>query len=204
MLRVANAFETETQTQGDAALELSIELRSALEGMSETRAKPRARRALQEATSIRNELFAEFGESFDKQEIVEELKALADQLGNMGAWPPDIGMTTGAFKKRCEDFRAAAVGEALEVLAKTGQEDAEAGGPSILSAMGRLDVTPLILAAEVAQVGRTVVLAAEKQASSLEEQFKGVDPREQAAEILKALQTVLSKLESFSAEGELS
>ena len=203
MVRVANALQAENGPQGANVLELPSELRSTLVAMGEARITPPARRALQEATSIRNRLVAEFGESFDKQEIVEELKSLADQLGGIGAWPTqDIGMGTAAFKNRCDDFRAAAVGGSLATLANAGEEGTEQGDPQLLSRMGRLDVNPLIVAAGFAEVARKVVRAAERHASTLEAQFEGVDPRAQAAEIQDLLRTLLNELDSFSAEGE--
>ena len=203
MVRVANALQAENGPQGANVLELPSELRSTLVAMGEARITPLARKALQEATSIRNRLVAEFGESFDKQEIVEELKSLADQLGGIGAWPTqDIGMGTAAFKNRCDDFRAAAVGGSLATLANAGEEGTEQGDPQLLSRMGRLDVNPLIVAAGFAEVARKVVRAAERHASTLEAQFEGVDPRAQAAEIQDLLRTLLNELDSFSAEGE--
>lgn len=203
MVRVANALQVESGGQGANTLELPSDLRSTLVAMGEVRVKPVARRALQEATSIRNKLIAEFGESFDKQEIVEELKGLADQLGGIGAWPmQDIGIGTVAFRNRCEDFRAAALGGALATLANAGEEDTEQGDSQLLSRIGRLDVNPLIVAVGFAEVARKVVRAAERHASALEAQFEGVDPQAQAAEIQDLLQILLDELDSFSAEGD--
>lgn len=124
-------------------------------------------------------------------------------MGGIGAWPTqDIGMGTAAFKNRCDDFRAAAVGGSLATLANAGEEGTEQGDPQLLSRMGRLDVNPLIVAAGFAEVARKVVRAAERHASTLEAQFEGVDPRAQAAEIQDLLRTLLNELDSFSAEGE--
>lgn len=204
MVRVANALQAESGTLAASnALDLTTELRSALVAMGETRIVPLARRVFQEATSVRNKLVAEFGENFDKNEIVEELKGLADQLGSMGSWlTQDIGMGTTAFKNRCDDFRAAAVGMSLATLANAGEEGAEQGDAQLLSKIGRLDVNPLILASGFVDVARKVVLAAERRASALEAQFEGVDPQAQAAEIQELFQNLLDDLDSFSAEGE--
>lgn len=204
MVRVANALQAESGTLAASnALDLTTELRSALVAMGETRIVPLARRVFQEATSVRNKLVAEFGENFDKNEIVEELKGLADQLGSMGSWlTQDIGMGTTAFKNRCDDFRAAPVGMSLATLANAGEEGSEQGDAQLLSKIGRLDVNPLILASGFVDVARKVVLAAERRASALEAQFEGVDPQVQAAEIQELFQNLLDDLDSFSAEGE--
>lgn len=203
MVRVANAIQAESGPQGASALDLPTELKSMLVSMSEMRVTPPARKALEEATSIRSRLIAEFGESFDKHEIADELKTLADQLGSLGAWPAqDVGMRTAEFKKLCDDFRAGAVGGALDTLANAGEEETDKGDPLLLSRMGRLDVNPLIVAAKFADVARKVVRAAERHASALEAQFEGVDPQAQAAEIQELFRSLLDELDSFSMEGE--
>lgn len=203
MVRVANALQVESGPQGASALDLPTELKSTLVAMSETRVNPLARRALQEATSIRNRLVAEFGENFDKHEIADELKILSDLLGSTGTWPvQDIGMRTAEFKKLCDDFRAGALTGALDTLANAGEEEADQGDPQLLSRMGRLDVNPLIVAAKFVDVARKVVRAAERHASALESQFEGVDPQAQAAEIQELFRNLLDELDSFSAEGE--
>ncbi len=204
MVRVANALQAEGGNRGAInPLDLPTELRPTLVAMGEARITPLARRALQEATSIRNKLVAEFGEDFDKNGIVEELKGLADQLGGMGAWPTqDIGMGTAAFKNRCDDFRAAAVGMSLATLANAGEEGTEQGDAQMLSRIGRLDVNPLVVASGFADVARKVVRAAERHASALESQFEGVDPQAQTAEIQELFRNLLDELDSFSAEGE--
>lgn len=204
MVSVANALQAEGGTRGAInPLDLPTELRPTLVAMGEARITPLARRVLQEATCIRNKLVAEFGEDFDKNGIVDELKGLADQLGGMGAWSTqDIGMGVVAFKNRCDDFRAAAVGMSLATLANAGEEGAEQGDAQLLSRIGRLDVNPLIVADGFADVARKVVRAAERHASALESQFEGVDPQAQAAEIQELFQNLLDELDSFSAEGE--
>jgi len=201
MVRVTNALQAESGTLED--LDLTPDQRSALVAMKETRIAPSARKALKEATSISKKLVAEFGEDFDKNEIVDELKGLADQWGEMGTWPTqDIGMGAVVFKKRCDEFRVAAVGMSLTTLANAGEEGTEQGDAQLLSKMGRLDVNPLIVASGFADVARKVVRAAERHASALEAQFEGVDPQAQAAEIQELFQNLLDELDSFSAEGE--
>lgn len=204
MVRVANALQAEGGSHGASnALDLPTELRLSLVAMGETRITPLARRAFQEATSIRDKLVAEFGENFDKNEIVEEMKGLADQLGGMGAWPTqDIGMGTAAFKNRCGEFLAAAVSMSLATLANAGEEGTEQGDAQLLSRIGRLDVNPLIVASGFADVARKVVRAAERHASALESQFEGVDPQAQAAEIQELFRNLLDELDSFSVGGE--
>lgn len=205
MIRVTNSIQAEGEPHGANILEIPNELRQLLATMGETRVKLMARRVLQETTSIRTKLEAELGENFDKQVVVAELKALADQLGGSGTWPAqDIGMGTLAFKNRCDEFRVVAIREALAMLSNAVEDGTEQGDAQLLSRMGRLDVNPLIVAASFAETARKVIRASERQASALERQFVGVDPQAQATEIQELFRSLIEKLDSFSVEGEAS
>lgn len=203
MVRVTNAIQAENEAQGTNILEIPGALRQLLATMGEPRVKPLARRVLQEATSIRTKLEAELGENFDKQRIIEEFKALADQLGENGAWPTqDIGSGTAAFKKRCDELWAVPISEVLTMLSNAVKDGTEQEDAQLINRMGRLDVNPLIVAGSFVETARKVIRAAEKQASALEAQFEGVDPQAQAAEIQELFRSVINELDSFSAKGE--
>lgn len=205
MVRVTNSLPAEGEAVGTNSLELPNELRLTLGTMGESKAKLLARRALEEATSIQKKLVAELGNNFGKQEIVDEFKALADQLGKNGIWPTqDIGMGTAAFKNRCDEFRTVAIREALAVLSNAGEEGTERGETQLLCQVGRLDVIPLIIAANFTETARKVIRAAEKEASALEAKFVGVDPQAQADEIQATFRTLIGALDSFSKEGATS
>lgn len=203
MVRVAGALQAESEAQGTNALDIPGEMRQVLATMSEPRVKPLARKVLQEASFIRRKLEAELGENFDKQRIIEEFKALADQLGENGVWPTqEIGSGTAAFKKRCDELWAVPISEVLTMLTNADKDGIEQEDAQLINRMGRLDVNPLIVAASFVETARKLIRAAEKQASALEAQFEGVDPRAQAAEIQELFQSVINELDSFSAKGE--
>lgn len=205
MERVASALQDDRAVQANNVLDLSNELRTTLATMSEARVTPLARKFLQEATTIKNKLVVEFGEQFDKQEIVDELKGLADQLSGSGAWPTDeIGMGAIAFKNRCDEFRATAIRESLALLSNAIEESSGQGDSQLLTKISRLDATPLTVAIGFSEVARKVVRSAEKRASALESQFEGVDPQAQADEIHKQFRILLEKLDTFSKDGEAS
>jgi hypothetical protein len=203
MVRVTNSLQADGGIYGANILEIPSEVKALLATMTETRVNLQARKVLQEANSIRSKLVSELGESFDKQAIVNELKALADQLNGSGVWPTqDIGMGTIAFKNRCDEFRSVAIREALVTLSSAGEEGADQGDAQLLSRMGRLDVNPLIVAASFTETARKVIRASEKQASALETQFVGVDPQTQAVEIQALFRTLTNTLDSFAEQGE--
>lgn len=204
MERVASAIQDDRVVQTSNDLELSNELRTTLSTMGEARVTPLAQRFLKEATSIKNKMIIEFGENFEKQEIVDELKGLADQFSSSGAWPTDeIGMGAIAFKNRCDEFRASAIRESLSMLLNVIEEGGGQVDPQFLSKIGRLDANPLTIAIGFSEVARKVVRSAEKRASALESQFEGIDPKAQVDEILEQFNILLAKLDTFSNEGEL-
>lgn len=205
MERIANALQDKEVAQDSSVLELSTELKMTLATMREARVTPLARKFLEEATRIKNKLVVEFGENFDKQEIVDELKGLADQLSGSGAWPTEeIGIGAIAFKNRCDDFRATAIRESLSMLTNSIEVENDQVDSQLLSRMGRLDVYPLTVADGFLEVARKVVRSAEKRASVLESQFEGVDPQTQRVEIQEQFKILLEKLDTFSNEGEAS
>lgn len=204
MVRVADCLLPESEATNQNVLEpIPSELKQTLATMSEARVKALARKVLQEAASIRAKLTAELSEKFDKQEISEELKALADQLKESGVWNvDDIGMGHIAFKKLCEEFRSGALREALSVLANSGEGEEGQNDGQLVSRIGRFDVHPLIVASRFVEAARKVVRVSEKRAKGLEDQFLGVDPQAQASEIQTLFQYLLNEMGTLAMEGE--
>lgn len=206
MVRVADCILPESEATDLKVLEpIPSELKQALVAMSEARVTPLARKVLQGAGSIRTKLMAELSEDFDKQEISEEFRALADQLKESGTWNEyDIGMGHIAFKNLCEEFRSGALREALSVLANSGEGNEGQNEGQLVSRVGRFDVHPLIVATRFVEAARKVVRASEKRAKVLEDQFQGVDPQAQASEIQTLFENLLDELDSLGMEGEIA
>lgn len=204
MVRVAESLLPGSEVTNLAEFdEISSELKRTLAEMSEARVNARARKVLHGANSIRTKLTTELGDSFDKQEVSEELRELADKLKASGVWDvDDIGMGNPAFKKLCEDFRSGALRVALSVLASSGEGEEAQNDGLLISRMGRLDVQPLIVASLFVETARKVVRASEKHAKALEDQFQGVDPQAQASEIQTLFNDLLKELDALGAKGE--
>jgi hypothetical protein len=203
MEKVANALQDDRVINANNVLDLSNELKTTLASMSEARVTPLARKFLHEVTTIKDKLVGEFGEQFNKHEVVDELKGLADQLSGSGAWPTEeIGMGAIAFKNRCDEFRATAIREALSMLSNSNEEGGWHGDSNLLAGMSRLDATPFTIASGFSEVARKVVRSSEKRASALESQFEGVDPQVQADEIHKLFKFLTEKLETFAIDGQ--
>jgi len=202
--RIIDCWLPENETLNLNALDLiTIELKQTLSSMSEARVMLLVRKVLQGASNIRTKLTAELGDNFDKQEIAEELRTLADQLKVSGIWNTDeIGMGHSAFKNLCEEFRSSPLREALSVLANSGDEEDGKSNSQLVSRMGRFEVNPLIVASRFAEAARKVVRAADKHAKGLEDQFHGVDPKAEADEILVLFESLLNELDSLGINGE--
>ncbi|CAE6858482.1 protein DpdH [Paraburkholderia domus] len=204
MILATECFLPESETANLTALDgLSSDLKQAVQAMSEVRVKALACKVSQQASSIRTKVVAELGETFDKQEIVDEIKALADELKESGVWnTEEIGMGHIAFKNMCEDFRSCALRESIAVLAASGEGEEGASEIQLISRMGRFDIHPLIIASRFVEAARKVVRAAEKRAKSLEEQFKGVDPQGTAGEIQTLFQDLVNEMSALGMEGK--
>ncbi|TDV02650.1 protein DpdH [Paraburkholderia caballeronis] len=204
MVRVTECLLPESESIDLSTLNtLSLDLKQAVQAMSEPRVKALARKVSQKATNNRTNVTAELGDTFDKQAVTEELKALADQLKDSGVWNTDeIGVSHIAFRTICDEFRGCALREALSVLAASGEGEEGANESQLVSRMGRFDIHPVLIASRFVETARKVVRAAEKRAKSLEEQFKGVDPQAKAGEIQALFQQLVNEMNALGAEGE--
>ena len=206
MSRLVNSLQSEVGSIRPGELGFTTELAGLLQNqLRESVVKIKAKNVFKEATSIRTTLIAELGKSFDKQEIVDEFEALADQLGECGAWSDqEIGIGKVAFKNRCKEFRAVAVMEALATLSNAVDEDTEQSDALLLNHAGRLNVNPLIVAANFVEKARSIVRVASRHAGTLERQFEGVNPDAEAVEIREVLGNLTYELNTFAVAGEAS
>lgn len=204
MIRVADCLLPDSEVTSVNILEtIPSELKQALGAMSEARVKLLARKVLQGADKIRTKLAVELGDNFDKQEVSDEFKALADQLKSSGVWSEDdIGMGHRAFKDLSEGFRSSALLEALSILANSGEGGEGKNEAQLISSIGRLDVHPLVVASRFIEVARKVVRASEKRAKSLEDQFQGVDAQALADEMKTLFENILNEMGVLGMEGE--
>ena len=175
---------------------LSPDLKLLLQNLSDLRVNARLNQVLQEAKKVTRIIEEELGVEFDKNEVVDVLKALADKLKIGGAWSAiDIGFTSGDFTKSCEAFRAAAVKECLALLQKVEEPDNEEEMPvKKVSRVAQVSLLPLIVTGAFLDRASKVVKSANKHTQFLELQFQGVTPTEKAQEIEIAFDNLLADL----------
>lgn len=182
---------------------LDASLRSALTQLREAPVNVRAKRVQTEAQRLQQSLQAELGENFDKQQIADALKELAEGMQQSGTWSTeDVGMTGPAFKRMCEDFRTSALREALSTLQASALLDDEKSEGKGLSRIAQLDVNPLIHAYRFVAAARKVTTVAKRRADQILGTTQGLDVAAQADVILATFDSLLSDLDVLEEKGE--
>jgi len=178
-------------------------LRSALTQLREAPVNVRAKRVQTEAQRLQQALQAELGENFDKQQIADALKELAEGMQQSGTWSTeDVGTTGPAFKRMCEDFRTSALREALSTLQASAQLDDEKSESKGLTRIAQLDVNPLIHAQRFVAAARKVTTVARRRADQILGTTQGLDVAAQADVILATFDSLLSDLDVLEEKGE--
>lgn len=182
---------------------LDANSRTALTQFREMTVNARAKRIQSEAQRLQQGLQAELDENFDKQQIADALKELAEGMQQSGTWSTeDVGMTGPAFKRMCEDFRTSALREALSTLQASAQLDDEKSEGKGLSRIAQLDVNPLIHAHRFVAAARKVTTVARRRADQILGTTQGLDVAAQADVILATFDSLLSDLDVLEEKGE--
>lgn len=180
---------------------LSIELKQALQNMSDAKVIARLNRLLQDAKKIQSSLVNELGTDFDKQVVLSTFKGLADILKDMGAWPDnEIGTSQKRFMELCEAFRSAAIKESLLGLKGFEESDDYQLPVKRIVRGAKLPLSPLLAAEHFLNCASKVVRAAENHAQILESQYQGVSPGEKAQELMEAFDILIVDMLSLQTE----
>lgn len=169
---------------------------------SETKLLVRARKVREEALRIRSSVESELGEAFDKQAVVDAMKLAADTMVRVARWDTDALGQPAGYRKLCEEFRGAAVKEALSTLDESATSDEAQNDAKFLTKIAQLDINPLIVAQAFVSISRSVLVNAKKQVQALEQLIQGVDPKQQADQLTVVFDEVQSALADLSVEGE--
>jgi energy-coupling factor transporter ATP-binding protein EcfA2 len=190
-----------TAKQDDAAENELIppDIRTKLSTMTEARLAVRAKRVAEEARRMATALETELGEDFAKQEISDAMKDLADRMKKIGVWSQDDLGTIAAFNRTCEEFRAAALKEALATLNST-PTDGTQQDAKLINRSAQLDINPIISAQNFVLASRKVLASAKKEAAFLEAQTKGLDSATETSKIAGAFDVLVSAIETLESE----
>jgi hypothetical protein len=180
---------------------LTPDLRQSLTNLSDIRIKAKMKAVHAEIARIKRTVEENLGQEFDRNEIAESLKALAETVKELGVWVEgDIGISAANFKNLCEEFRSAALKEVFAQLERAG--DAESGqedGKSI-GRTGQIAFGPLLTAQRFIVSATKLTRSAERHAQTLETQFKGIDPAVEAAAISGLFEQLLGDLTKLEPE----
>ena len=171
---------------------LSIELKQALQTMSDAKVIARLNRLLQDVKKIQSSIDNELGTDFDKQVVLSTFKGLADILKDMGVWRDnEIGIPQKRFMELCEAFRLAAIKESLLGLKRFEESDDYQLPVKRIVRGAKLSLSPLLAAEHFLNCASKVVRAAENHAQILESQYQGVSPGEKAKELMEAFDILI-------------
>lgn len=202
IVRIVEHFPADEDKPDLDVLDLETALRSELGSMREAAVNARANRVLTEALRLQQVLQSELDGTFDKAEVVGALKQLTEGMRQLAIWHKDeLGMSTAEFTRLCEDFRTAALKEALGTLASAQQDDQTNPGKA-LSRIAQLDLNPLIVAANFVKTASKVAASARRRAEVIEGQTKGLDIGAQAEEIRATFDQLVSDMDALEVKDE--
>lgn len=202
IVRIVEYFPADEDKLDIDVLEPETALRSALASMREAAVNTRANRVLTEALRLQQVLQSELDDSFDKAEVAGALKELTEGMKQLAIWHKDeLGMTTADFTRLCEDFRTAALKEALGTLASA-QLDEQKNPSRAVSRVAQLDLNPLIVAANFVKTASKVAASARRRAEVIEGQTKGLDIGAQADELRATFDQLVSDMDALEVKVE--
>jgi len=180
------AFPTdEYRLEPDALEPIASELRQSLTSLSEIRVKSKLKGALNELSRARKLIETQCGTDFDKNAIADAMKTLAEKLKDLGAWvEADIGASVTQFKALCEEFRSTPIKEVFGQLDRLGdEEEGLKDQPKSIGRVAQVSFAPILVAQKTVEIATKLIRHADRHARTLEEQFKGVDPKAEAEAI---------------------
>jgi hypothetical protein len=167
-------------------LSLSQDLRQTLQLLRDSVVRARLNQVIEAAKKSQALIAAELDADFDKQAVIDAIKAVAINLTEMGAWSEsDIGFKSKAFFEVCESFRSSAVKESLTALTDVLADGAEesVNSPKRISRIAQMPLDPLLTAQRFIIDARAVMQSAAKHALTLERQYEGISPTQKADEL---------------------
>lgn len=167
-------------------LSLSQDLRQTLQLLRDSVVRVRLNQVIEAAKKLHAIIATELDADFDKQAVIDVIKAVAINLTEMGAWSEsDIGFKSKAFFDVCESFRSSAVKESLTALTDVLADGAEGSvnSPKRISRIAQMPFDPLLAAQRFIIDARAVIQSAAKHALTLERQYEGISPTQKADEL---------------------
>ena len=184
-------------------LGLDPDTKTVLQGLSSARVEARIKAVAIDTQKIADNIKSEFGDVFDKNEIVETLRRIANNLKEMGRFnAPSLGFTFNEFSSICDEFRDSTLKETLSTFTKFKSD--ELSGEKKISNFGRLQLAPLSICERFISLSLKLISAVENEANILDQQFKGLNKTEKIDAIntsFKDLNQNLKAIEKDASHG---
>lgn len=154
--------------------ELSTELRQKLMVMRPPAISAHLKLVLDVAKKTQVLAATELGAEFNKQAVVDTVKAIATNLREMGVWSTnDISFSANMFIGLCDTFRTSAVKEALNgIVDLFASTEEPANRLKQISRLAQLPLESLLTADQFINDAKRVIRAAANHAQTLEKQYK--------------------------------
>jgi hypothetical protein len=156
-----------------------------------------------DAQKIAENIKSEFGDSFDKQEIAEALRGLANNFKQIGKFnATSLGFTPNEFSNLCDEFKASVIKDTLLLLTKFNNDDL--GESKKVSNFGNIQLAPLSISDRFISHSLKLINAVENEVKILDQQLKGLNKEEKINAIklaFKELSENLSAIQKDTSHG---
>lgn len=176
---------------------LSQDLRQTLQLLRDSVIRARLNQVIEAARKTQALIANELDAEFDKQAVIDTVKAVATILAEMGVWPTNsLGFSSNAFFQVCESFRSSAVKESLAVLTDVLADgtDESINAPKRISRIAQMPLDPLLTAQRFIIDARAVIRSAADHALTLEKQSEGISPAKKAEELSEVFDSLAADL----------
>jgi hypothetical protein len=184
-------------------LELDANTKVILQGLHTQRVEARIKGVSTEARKTIDAIESEFGTEFDRKEIAEALKSVANNLKQMGRFnSPTLGFTFNEFSTLCDEFKDSAIKDTLLLFTKFNNEDSTESKK--ISNFGRIQLAPLSICDRFISYSLKLILAVENEVKILDQQLKGLNKVEKIDAInlaFKDLSENLSAIQKDTSHG---
>jgi hypothetical protein len=184
-------------------LGLDADTKTVLQSLSNARVEARIKGVAIDAQKVADSVESEFGDAFDKNEIADTLRRIANNLKEMGRFnAQSLGFTFNEFSSICDEFRDSTLKDTLSIFTKFKSD--ELSGEKKISNFGRLQLAPLSICERLISYSLKLISAVENEAKILEQQFKGLNKTEKIDAInisFKELNQNLKAIEKDAGHG---
>lgn len=196
-----NFVPSSGQFDGEVPKELTSKIKDVLTLLKDQRIAPHARRLLEQLTEIRKSLTMELGEDFDKNFVVECMRNLADKVKEIGIWQEhEIGFSPAKFENVCEHFRSAPIKESMIQLDRIVTNSSKVDIIKDIPKLGGVSLDVWSTTREFLRLSKTILQKLEKNVSTIEVKYEGIDPKIHASGISNLFDKIEADLKTVREE----